>query len=87
MLLVKGFAAQVNSLSLDRESTVDSLLLFHRFIMLWSVLQFIFFSRMFPYQIRALKAKMLFFLLFFKIIWVSILFEDFCKTMPDVIHS
>lgn len=84
MLLVKGFAAQVNSLSLDRESTVDSLLLFHPFIMLWSVLQFIFFSRMFPYQIWALRAKMLF---FFKIIWVSILFEDFCKMVPNVIHS
>lgn len=82
MLLVKGFAAQVNSLSVDRESTVDSLLLFHPFIMLWSVLQFIFFSRMFPYQIWALRAKMLF--LFF---FTSILFEDFCKMVPDVIHS
>lgn len=83
MLLVKGFAAQVNSLRLDHESTVDSHLLFHPFIMLWSVLQFIFFSRMFPYQIQALRAKTL----FFKIIWFSILFEDFCKMVLDVIHS
>lgn len=42
MLLVKGFAAQVNSLSLDHESTVDSLLLFHHAVECFAIYLFSF---------------------------------------------